>query len=130
MREQIFELSTDGGEIIRHYDGDKLINLSFHLNGETGLLNRDYCLKDDELIFVFDEEFRFNVPYYIDSLEAQNMGLHEWFDPEKTRLFINQYYFSNGRLICWISDEKPVSKDEHEFKEKEMFYLKEFAEYK
>lgn len=130
VTEQTFELSTDGGEIIRHYDGDRLVNLSFQLNGETGLLNRNYCLKDGQLVYVFDEEFRYNVPYYIDSLEAQNMGLDEWFDPEKTRLFNNEYYFSNGNLIWWIKDEEAISKNDPEFKEKERFYLKEFEEYK
>lgn len=128
--EETYEFSTDGGEIIKFYDGEQLVRLSLHLKGETGLLNRSYCLKDGKLVYVFNEEFRYNVPYYIDSVKAKSMGFNEWFDPEKTQLFMSQFYFQEGELIWWVEDEQPISKDHPDFKKKEMLFMDELVELK
>ncbi|MFT4850799.1 MAG: hypothetical protein ACI83B_003359 [Sediminicola sp.] len=128
--EETFEFSTDGGEIIKFYDGEQLVKMSLNLNGETGLLNRNYCLKNGELVYVFDEEFRYNVPYYIDSAKATSMGLNEWFDPEKTQLFMSQFYFQKEELVWWVKDEKPVNKDHPDFKKKEKLFMDELVELK
>ena len=92
--------------------------------GETGKLFREYYLKNNELLFVFDQEYHYNMPYYMDSTRAAESGFDQWFDPKKTKLEESRYYFSSGKMIRWIdSAGRHISSDANDWEKKEMLYL-------
>ncbi len=121
-----FDESTDGADISKYYDGKECVKIRMEYYGETGKLFREYYVKDDKLLFVFDQEYRYNMPYYMDSVRASQSGFNQWFDPEKTKLSESRYYFENSKLIRWIDPTgQHVSDDTDDWNEKEKFYVKD-----
>jgi hypothetical protein len=71
------------------------------------------------LIFAFYESHQYNVPFYVTSKAAKEIGI-EPFDAKKTKIMKNRYYFSNGAMIRWLDENKRnVSINSKEFKEAE-----------
>lgn len=92
--------------------------------GETGKLIAEYYYKGGDLIFAFKQSHRYNVPFYIDEERAKELG-SESFDPKKTKITENRYYFKNGKLIRWLdNDKKRKSENSKEYKDEGMRILK------
>ena len=127
----IFEESTDGAAIIRYVDEGKLVKINIEYLGETGKLHRALYMDEGQLRFVFDQEFRYNVPYYIDDEQAKEMGLDEGFNPDKTKKFEHRYYFFHNKMIRWINPEGEYQTHNNaEWNEKQHYYLNELAKFK
>ena len=107
---QIWDESTEGGQAIAYYDKNivlKLIEVTWF--GETGKRITEYCFDNGKLIFAFDQDFDYNRPIYWDEKKAKEIDDKEIFDPKKTIVKQDRYYFKNEKLFLWLdNDGKPV----------------------
>lgn len=116
--------SSDGGVIEKYFDNDEIVKISLEYFGESGKLLRDYYIRKGELLFVFDQNFKYNVPYYIDSLTAITSGDEEWFDPSKTKVEESRFYFFKGEMIRWINAQGVFQSTlNDQWLEKEKYYI-------
>ncbi len=128
VNDTTFEGSTDGATIRSYFDDGGLIKIRIEYLGETGKLHREFYIDEQQLLFVFDQEFHYNMPYYIDSEQAQEMGFEEGFDPAKTKKLQHRYYFYNNKMIRWINPAGEHQASENsEWLEKQKYYLGELA---
>lgn len=125
-KSETFDESTDGADISKYYDGKECVKVRTEYYGETGKLFREYYVKDNELLFVFDQKHNYNMPYYMDSTRAAQSEFDQWFDPKKTKLEESRFYFKDNKMIRWIDPAgKYVSDDADNWGEKEQFYVKD-----
>lgn len=102
--------STDGVEAKRYVDAKGKIKLiKIDAFGETGKWFSEYYFKSEEPIFVLTITHQYNAPYYWDKKKAKELG-NEAFDPKKTKVLENRYYFNKGQLIRWIDENKQTVK--------------------
>ncbi len=121
-----YEATTDGAIVNKYFNEGALVKIRIEYLGETGKLYREFYIDEGQLLFVFDQEFNYNMPYYIDSLKAQELGFKESYDPDKTKKLEHRYYFYNDKMIRWInSDGEHQSQTHTEWKEKEEYYFNE-----
>lgn len=126
-----FEESTDGATISRYFDNGDLMKIRLEYLGESGKLYREFYVKDQKLQFVYDQEYIYNMPYYIDSIKARDMGFEKGYDPEKTKKLEHRFYFHNNRMIRWINPlGEHQTQEKHEWKEKQKYYLNELEKFK
>ncbi|MDA8135471.1 MAG: hypothetical protein M0T82_12690 [Desulfobacteraceae bacterium] len=121
--------STEGGEakIYRDAKGN-LRYMRIELYGEMGKAIEEYYVKNDRLIFMYREFHQYNVPFYLTPEKAKEIG-SDPFDPKKTTLAEDRYYFYDYRMIQWIDrDKKEVSQDSGDFKNAETEVLNSFRE--
>ncbi|MTI20726.1 hypothetical protein E1176_06810 [Fulvivirga sp. RKSG066] len=132
VREELtFEESTDGATIKKYYDNDELVKVRIEYLGETGKLYREFYIDNLQLLFVFDQEFKYNMPYYMDAKKANEMGFDEAYDPNKTKKHEHRYYFYNNKLIRWINPEgEHQTSANSQWVEKQKFYLNELLNLK
>ena len=107
--------STDGGEAKAYRDKAGNIRLiKVVLYGESGKVFEEYYYRNGTPFFVFYEHHRYNLPFNVSEETAKEMGV-EPFDPKKTRITEDRYYFENGVMIKWLDEEKkdvpPQSKE-------------------
>ena len=101
--------STDGGTITAYYKGKQLKVITAEYLGETGKRSKEYFFDEGCLIFVLDKEFDYNRPYYWDKKMAKENDDTEWYDYKKTKIKINRFYFSDGRMLEWVNDKNIVT---------------------
>lgn len=120
--------STDGGEAIGYLDGeDQIRMIRVELYGESGKAYEEYYYLNGALFFAFYESHTYNVPYYVTPEVAKDAG-GVAFDPNKTEIRKERYYFSNGKLIRWLdSDKKQQNPKSAEFIESEKS-VKDFSD--
>ncbi|MEM9300429.1 MAG: hypothetical protein AAGA64_18890 [Bacteroidota bacterium] len=129
--ETTFDESTDGATIIKYFDNEELVKIRIEYLGETGKLYREFYIQENQLLFVFDQEFNYNMPYYIDSKKAKEMGFDEGYDTKKTKKLEHRYYFYNNRLIRWINPEgEHQTQENSDWNEKQKYYLNELEKLK
>ncbi|MEO9872146.1 hypothetical protein [Ekhidna sp.] len=123
-KSKTFDESTDGAEIMKYFDGEKCVKIRLEYFGETGKLFREYYVDNNELLFAFDQEFNYNMPYYMDSTRAVQSGFDQWFDPNKTELLESRFYFDDGEMIRWIdSSGTRIQQGDEGWLDKESFYI-------
>ena len=112
--------SAEGGRATAYRDGRKNIRLiRVELYGESGKVFQEFYYRNGSLIFAFYESHRYNVPFYVTPEAAKDAG-GVAFDPKKTEITEDRYYFENGKLLRWIDEnKKDVSTTSKEFKESE-----------
>ncbi|MBN1996743.1 hypothetical protein JW935_04265 [candidate division KSB1 bacterium] len=113
-------LSTEGSQINIYKDKNSSTRLIFadHF-GEMGKKHEEYYFKNDTLIFKFSELQQYNVPFFMTGQTAEELG-SEPYDPDKTKIFEDRFYFFNKKLFRWLDDNKnEISKQDKRFKEKE-----------
>ena len=128
LRKQSLELSdysTDGGRATAFRDDKNTIRLiRVELYGESGKVIEEYYYKNSVLFFTIQESHRYNVPYYVAREMAKEAGGIA-FDPKKTKITEDRYYFENGKLIQWINESKKnIDGITKEFKDAEIETLK------
>ncbi len=102
----IMDLSTEGGEAVSYRDKDNTLRLlALWRYGETGKQYDEYYFNNDSLLFIYSARHHYNAPFYLDDETAKEMGA-EAFDPQKTRVKENRYYFHDNHLIRWLDDDK------------------------
>lgn len=108
--------STEGGTAIAYFDAKKAIRfIHTEAPGEMSKEIRDFYFKDGALIYACYAVYHYNAPYYMTPERAQQEG-SEPFDPKKTKVQKEHFYFSGGKMIEWIgSDKKPMAKGTREY---------------
>ena len=102
----IWDKSTEGGHGIAYYDSNKLKLIEVTWFGETGKRTVEYYFDKGQLIFAFDQDFDYNRPFYWDDKKAKEMGDNEVFDPKKTTIKEDRYYFEHEKLFLWLDNNK------------------------
>jgi hypothetical protein len=112
--------STEGGVAKAYRDPTGAIRfLRVDRYFESGRLLQECYFKDGILIFTYQEEHHYNVPFNVTPQTAKELGI-ESFDPKKTRIVGNRYYFKNRKMIHWLDEEKKeVNPTSKEFLQKE-----------
>lgn len=96
--------SAEGGLAVIYRDSAGAIRLiHVQLFGESGQSIQDFYFRGDALALCREEEQTYNVPMNISDSMAKEFGT-EAFDPKKTRVVHNRYYFRDGRMIRWQKD--------------------------
>lgn len=125
---EVWDESTEGGEVIGYYDDGDLKLMEVWLYGETRRSKTEYYYNNGQLFFVFDVDYKYNRPIYWDEETAAQNNDTEAFDDDKTVILENRYYFKDEQLIRWIKHNKEkVDSDDEDYKTKESFIPK-FAE--
>ena len=99
-------LSAEGGELKVYERSGQVIKITAVHLGETGRLVADYYFHKGDLMFVFDQDYRYNRPFTWTKEVALANGDKEWYDPDKTSLQEDRYYYKKGKLIRWLNHEK------------------------
>jgi hypothetical protein len=103
---ELDDYSTEGGVAKAFRDAKGSIRLiRVELYGESGKVFEEYYYRNGLLIFVFYEHHRYNVPFNVSQEAAKEIGV-EPFDPKKTKITEDRYYFDNGTMIKWLDEEK------------------------
>ncbi len=103
---EIWDESTEGGQADGYYDNGELKLIEVLWLGETGKRIIEYYFHDGQLIFAFDQVFNYNRPIYWDEETAKENGDNEVFDPKKTTVKEDRYYFNNEKLFLWLDNDK------------------------
>jgi len=115
--------STDGGKVTAYFQGKVIQLITGVYMGESGKQRIEYYFKDGKLIFAVNVDFTYNRPYSYDEKAAKKNQDTAWFDPRKTVMVIDRYYFDKDKLIQWISSGKndhTFDVKKHEAKEKQL----------
>lgn len=123
----VFDESTEGGELKAYFglEGEvRKIEMTYY--GETGKLCEEYYFFDGSLIFAFMQRHEYNRPIYWNKDYAEKNADSEYFDPEKTQIDEDRFYFKGDNMIRWInSDHDIVKKENQEFDQWSEKVLKE-----
>jgi hypothetical protein len=78
---------------------------------------------------MYRELHQYNLPFYLTPERAKEIG-SDPFDPEKTTIAEERYYFHDSKMIRWIDvEKKEVSPDSIDFKKAETAVLNSFREF-
>ncbi|MGE5893920.1 MAG: hypothetical protein ACM34I_07680 [bacterium] len=115
---ELTDYSTEGGVAKAFRDAKGNIRfIRVELYFESGKEFDEYYYRNGLLIFVFYEHHRYNVPFNVSQETAKELGI-EPFDPKKTKITEDRYYFDNGAMIKWLDEEKKdVNKQSKEFRD-------------
>ena len=102
----IWDESTEGGQGTAFYENSKLKLIQVVWLGENGKNMVEYYFDNGKLIFAFDQAFKYNRPIYWDEKKAKEFDDKEVFDPKKTTVTEDRYYFNNEVLYLWLDNEK------------------------
>ena len=99
-------MSTEGADATAYHDGKGNVRLiRAELFFESGKEIGEYYYKDGWLIFSFYTTHRYNAPSYFTRERAKEIGI-DAFDPKKTKVSEDRYYFKGGKLIRWLGENK------------------------
>ncbi len=88
--------SAQGGFIKGYYKKNRLMLIVDEYFGETGKVRNEYYFEKDKLIFVLEQKFSYNAPFYDSSR----------FNTNKTNIISEHLYFQNDELILWLYQDK------------------------
>ena len=100
--------STEGGQIIGYYKKKDLKLIEGFYFGETGKLEIEYYFDNGLLFFVFEKHYTYNRPIYWDEKHMQENNDTVVYDPRKTKIKLDRYYFHKEKLFRWLDNEKEV----------------------
>lgn len=84
---------------------------------ESGKEFKNFYYRNGKLIFAFYITHRYNQHTGITPEIAKREGIEEAFDPKKTLITEDRYYFFNNKMIRWIDEnKKEVNVNSTEFK--------------
>ncbi|HLG03636.1 MAG TPA: hypothetical protein VI731_08585 [Bacteroidia bacterium] len=92
----IWDQSSEGGEVIGYFENDSLVLIEITYFGETGKTGLEFYFEKGQLIFVLDKHYEYNRPI-TDTV---------MFDPNKTKITEDRYYFYQAQLIRWLDNDK------------------------
>lgn len=111
--------SVEGGEATAYRDAKGNIRLiRIGLYGESGKVFQEFYYQNGLLFFAFYESHGYNVPYYMTQELAENAGSIS-FDPKKTEIIEDRYYFEKQKMVRWQkgNEIREVSIPTKEFKQ-------------
>jgi hypothetical protein len=117
---ELSEYSTEGGEARAFHDSKGNVRLvKVELFFESGKEFEEFYYENGALIFALYTQHRYNVPFYVTPETAKEIG-GEAFDPKKTTITEDRYYFNHGKMIQWLAENKNrVKPQSKEFKNAE-----------
>jgi hypothetical protein len=98
--------STEGAQGIAFYDCNELKLIEVIWFGEIGKKITEYYFDNGKLIFAFNKAFNYNRPIYWDEKIAKENEDNEVFNPKKTSVKEDRFYFRDERLFHWTNNEK------------------------
>ncbi|MBN2089799.1 hypothetical protein JW964_09300 [candidate division KSB1 bacterium] len=100
------------GDAFYYQDQQKNIRLvELRLQRTDGRQHHEYYFKNNKLFFVYKEIQAYNAPFWMTDEIFKQQG-NELYDPQKTKIFENRFYFHENKLIRWLNPEKKqVAKD-------------------
>ena len=110
VRVSILDESMEGGYAIGFHNNldFKLIEVTWF--GEMGMRTVEYFFVQGQLCMAFNTDFIYNRPIYWDEKTAKEMDDKEVFDPSKTRVKEDRYYFQDNKLIRWLDGKHEVNR--------------------
>lgn len=116
-RKDVFDKSSEGGEVSYYYSNNGLEKIIAIYYGESGKYISEYYLQNDTLSFVFEQEHRYNRPIYWTPETAKENGDSEAFDSKKSQISEIRSYFENGKIIYQLPENAPnIEQKEQEIK--------------
>ncbi len=117
---ELIDCSTEGGVAMVFRDAKGSIRLiRVELYSRSGKEFNEYYYRNGFLIFALQEHYRYNVPFNVSKEDAKKMGI-EPFNPRKTRITEDRYYFDSGMMIKWLAEDKhDVEVHNREFRDAE-----------
>lgn len=114
------DYSTEGGQVTAYRDNAGNIKvLRVELYFEAGKIFKNFYYDDNnQLVFAFYKDYKYNSPSYVNKNNAKEMGL-EPFDEKKSILTEQRYYFDKLRLIRYVQGKKTIDAKSQEFKNAE-----------
>ncbi len=94
--------TSEGREATAYTDTSGICLIRMIGYGETGRDESDYYFQHDTLIFVHQDSYRYNRPFYWDAEHAKQNGDTVVFDPALTRLEEGRLYFQHHNLVLWL----------------------------
>lgn len=91
----VFDMSTEGGEIKNYFEGEILRKSVVMFFGEIGKSYSEYYFSNNKIFFCYERISSYNKPMYIKDLHI--LKVEE-----------NRYYFENQKLIRWLDNSKKV----------------------
>ena len=100
--------SSEGGELKGYFNNEELKKIVVSYYGEMGKLIEEYYFWNNNLFFVFTQDYLYNMPKIMDGSKVEKIDE-------------NRYYFSAGKLIRWLDPNKEkAAKSKMTEKEKEI----------
>lgn len=117
---QELKLNSSGLESIVFKDSHGQVQmLKVTAVSEMGQNVKEFFYENNELIFVKETAQQFNSSFYGSAAEAKAQGL-EVYDPLKTVIKENHYFFADNKLLDWQDqDKKSITSQSALFKEQE-----------
>ena len=101
--------SAEGGETVAYYEGKNVRLIESIAFGETGKYELElYFEKNGQLFFVFEKKYKYNRTIYWDTTHMQESNNTETFDPKKTIINKDRYYFNKEKLVRYLENDKAV----------------------
>jgi hypothetical protein len=97
--------STEGGQAKGYYKGKQLKLIEITSFGETGKSKLEYYFDNGQLFFALELQYKYNRPIYWDKKHMQENNDTEAYDPKKTIVTKDRYYFHQMKLIRWLNNE-------------------------
>jgi hypothetical protein len=102
------EKDTDES-IMAYLKEGKTEMIQSEIGGAAGRLRYEYFYdKNNQLVMVIQQFYKYNRPMYYDEATAIANGDDEYFDPEKTKILENRFYYNNQKLIQWTNPQHEV----------------------
>ena len=104
---QLWGFSSEGGVAIAYRDSAGAVRLiRVQLFGESGKTAQDFYFQRGALILCSKRDHIYNMPFNFSDTVARQEGLPA-FDPKKTRVVRESFYFRDRQLVRW-RDQKGV----------------------
>jgi len=108
IKKDLMDESTEGGELEGYFKKEELKKIVTSYYGEMGKLIEEYYFWDNELFFVFTQDYSYNMPMYMDGSKVDKIDE-------------NRYYIHKNKLIRWLNPNKEkVAKSKFTKKETEI----------
>lgn len=105
----ITDESTEGGEAIGYYDKSNLKMIIATWFGETGKRRLECYFDAGKLFFALNTYYKYNRPIYYDKNAANGNDDTVVFNPAKTIIKEDRYYFNDRKLIRWLDNNKKLT---------------------
>lgn len=119
--------STEGGTEKIYIHNNQIVKIVEEYLGEIGKRTIEYYFAEGgDLRFVFEQTTNYNAPIYVTKAEE---GI-EVFDPEKSTIEENRYYFYNEKMIRWLLPTGEIADfDQPKLNKKEKALLRVLQKY-
>jgi len=102
---ELLEKSTEGVATTGYFDGQNIKLITIIYFGETGKSELEYYFSMGDLFFAFEKQYKYNRPIYWDKKQMEDNDDTETFDPKKTIVSKDKYYFHKEKLFLWLDNQ-------------------------